>query len=71
MKGSAASVAGPFLVWEDVRLHETQMTADPDLSEVDGGGAVALLEDVDLVDDTDPVWRRLVAEAVDPAAADD
>ena len=31
----------------------------------DGGGAVALLEDVDLVDDTDPVWRKLVAEAVD------
>jgi hypothetical protein len=30
----------------------------------DGGGAVALLEDVDLVDDTDPVWRRLVADAV-------
>lgn len=37
----------------------------------DGGGAVALLEDVDLVDDTDPVWRGLVAEAVDPDAADD
>lgn len=37
----------------------------------DGGGAVALLEDVDLVDDTDPVWRRLVAAAVDPAAAND
>lgn len=37
----------------------------------DGGGAVALLEDVDPVDDTDPVWRRLVAEAVDPGAADD
>ncbi|HYD26997.1 hypothetical protein [Brevundimonas sp.] len=32
----------------------------------DGGGAVALLEDVDLVDDTDPVWRRLVADAVGP-----
>lgn len=32
----------------------------------DGGGVVALLEDVDFVDDTDPVWRRLVAEAVDP-----
>lgn len=30
----------------------------------DGGGAVALLEDVDLVDDSDPVWRKLVAEAV-------
>ena len=37
----------------------------------DGGGAVALLEDVDLVDDTDPVWRRLVAEAVDPDDAGD
>lgn len=37
----------------------------------DGGGAVALLEDVDFVDDTDPVWRRLVAEAVDPDAAGD
>lgn len=37
----------------------------------DGGGAVALLEDVDLVADTDPVWRRLVEEAVDPDAAED
>lgn len=35
----------------------------------DGGSAVALLEDVDLVDDTDPTWRDLVARAVD--AADD
>jgi len=33
----------------------------------DGGGAVALLEDVDLVDDSDPVWRELVAAAVDEA----
>lgn len=31
----------------------------------DGEGAVALLDDVDLVDDTDPVWRRLVSEAVE------
>jgi len=30
----------------------------------DGAGAVALLEDVDLVDDTDPTWRDLVAGAV-------
>ena len=37
----------------------------------DGGGAVALLEDVDLVDAADPVWRRLVTEAVDPDAASD
>lgn len=41
------------------------------LVQPDGGGAVALLEDVDLVDDTDPVWRRLVAEAVDEASEDD
>lgn len=31
----------------------------------DGGSAVALLEDVDLVDDTDPAWRDLVARAVE------
>jgi hypothetical protein len=33
----------------------------------DGGAAVALLEDVDLVDDTDPTWRELVASAIDDA----
>ena len=37
----------------------------------DGGGAVALLEDVDLVDDADPVWRKLVSEAVDGLEGDD
>jgi hypothetical protein len=31
----------------------------------DGGAAVALLEDVDLVDDSDPTWRALVSGAVD------
>ncbi len=31
----------------------------------DGESAVALLEDVDLVDDSDPAWRDLVAQAVD------
>lgn len=31
----------------------------------DGDSAVALLEDVDLVDDSDPAWRDLVARAVD------
>lgn len=35
----------------------------------DGTAVVALMEDVDLVDDTDPVWRRLVAEAIDEDAA--
>jgi hypothetical protein len=37
----------------------------------DGSAAVALLEDVDLVDDTDPTWRALVDSAVDMSAADD
>ncbi len=37
----------------------------------DGEAAVALLEDVDLVDDTDPTWRDLVARAVDPGDAED
>ncbi len=35
----------------------------------DGEGAVALMEDVDLVDDTDPTWRDLVTRAIDPSAA--
>lgn len=33
----------------------------------DGGSAVALLEDVDLVDAADPTWRDLVNRAVDEA----
>jgi hypothetical protein len=33
----------------------------------DGDAAVALLEDVDLVDDTDPTWRDLVERAIDGA----
>jgi hypothetical protein len=37
----------------------------------DGEAAIALLEDLDIVDDTDPTWRKLVAGAVDPSAADD
>lgn len=37
----------------------------------DGEGAVALLDDVDLVDDTDPMWRRLVTEAVGDESGDE
>lgn len=33
----------------------------------DGEGVVALLDDVDLVDDTDPEWRRMVSDAVGDA----
>jgi hypothetical protein len=56
---------------------ETHIGPDGESMEVlglilpDGGGAVALLEDVDLVDDTDPVWRDLVTRAIDPSAAED
>ena len=37
----------------------------------DGGAAVALMEDVDLVDETDPTWRELVAGAVDGVDPDE
>lgn len=37
----------------------------------DGDGAVALSEDVDLVDASDATWRRLVQDYIDPSAADD
>jgi len=36
----------------------------------DGGSAVALLDDIDWVDDTDPTWRELVESAVDGAGDD-
>lgn len=37
----------------------------------DGDGAVALMEDVDLVDASDVTWRQLVQDYIDPSAADD
>jgi len=56
---------------------EAHETDDGDTMEVlglilpDGGGAVALLDDVDLVDEADPVWRKLVAEAISEEPSDD
>lgn len=68
----------PVIWWEDdgeqaavIVQAETHIGDDGEPMEVlglilpDGGGAVALLDDVDLVDDTDPTWRDLVARAVD------
>lgn len=68
----------PVIWWEDdgeqaavIVQAEAHVGPDDELMEVlglilpDGGGAVALLDDVDLVDDTDPTWRDLVARAVD------
>jgi len=37
----------------------------------DGEGAVALMEDVDLVDDTDPAWRKLVEDAIGDETGDE
>ncbi|WP_339914932.1 hypothetical protein [uncultured Brevundimonas sp.] len=74
----------PLIWWDDdgeqaaVAVQaETHLGPDGEEMEVlglilpDGGGAVALLEDVDLVDDTDPVWRDLVTRAIDPAGAEE
>jgi hypothetical protein len=72
----------PLIWWEEEGEQaaiavqaEAHVGEDGELMEVlglilpDGGSAIALLEDVDLVDDTDPTWRDLVTRAVD--AADD
>ena len=68
----------PLIWWEDdgeqaaVAIQaEVHTNSDGEVMEVlglilpDGGSAVALLDDVDLVDDTDPTWRALVTNAVD------
>ncbi|MNH53249.1 hypothetical protein D3C73_49360 [compost metagenome] len=70
----------PVIWWEDdgeqaavIVQAEAHVGLDGETMEVlglilpDGDGAVALLEDVDLVDDTDPAWRALVANAVEGA----
>ena len=74
----------PLIWWEDdgeqaaVAVQaEAHVGSDGETMEVlglilpDGSGAVALMDDVDLVDDTDPTWRDLVASAVDGADRDD
>ena len=70
----------PLIWWDDdggqaaVAIQaEVHVNAEGETMEVlglvlpDGGSAVALLDDVDLVDDTDPAWRDLVTRAVDGA----
>jgi len=74
----------PLIWWEEdgeqaaVAVQaETHTSPDGETMEVlglilpDGGAAVALLEDVDLVDDSDPAWRDLVARAIDDGEAYD
>ncbi|MDR3509161.1 MAG: hypothetical protein P4L64_14805 [Caulobacteraceae bacterium] len=68
----------PLIWWEEdgeqaaVAIQaEAHRTPEGEIMEVlglilpDGESAVALLDDVDLVDDTDPTWRALVASAVE------
>src|ERR1700740_2428236 len=68
----------PVIWWDDdgeqaaVAVQaETHQTAEGETMEIlglilpDGASAVALLEDVDLVDDSDPTWRDLVDSAVE------
>lgn len=70
----------PLIWWDDdgeqaaVAVQaEAHTGSDGEVMEVlglilpDGDSAVALLDDVDLVADTDPTWRDLVARAVDGA----
>lgn len=70
----------PLIWWDDdgeqaaiAVQAETHIGPDGEIMEVlglilpDGSGAVALIDDVDLVDDTDPTWRDLVTRAVDGA----
>lgn len=74
----------PVIWWDDdgeqaaIAIQaERHRTAEGETMEVlglilpDGEGVVALLDDVDLVDDTDPTWRDLVDKAIDPNAAQD
>ncbi len=80
----AMDLPQPLIWWDDdgekaaVAVQaETHLGSDGEAMEVlgvilpDGEGAVVLLEDVDLVDDTDPTWRDLVTRAIDPSAAED
>lgn len=67
----------PVIWWEDdgeqaavIVQAEAHVGSDGETMEVlglilpDGSGVVALMDDVDLVDDTDPTWRDLVASAI-------
>ena len=74
----AMDLPQPVIWWDDageqaavVVQAESHLNAEGEAMEIlglilpDGDAAVALLDDVDLVDDTDPTWRDLVERAID------
>ena len=80
----AMDLPQPVIWWDDageqaavVVQAESHLNAEGEAMEVlglilpDGDAVVALMDDVDLVDDTDPTWRDLVTNAIDPSAAED
>ncbi|WP_453977875.1 hypothetical protein [Brevundimonas sp. Marseille-Q4549] len=80
----AMDLPQPVIWWDDageqaavVVQAESHLNAEGEAMEIlglilpDGDAVVALMDDVDLVDDTDPTWRELVTNAIDPSAADD
>ena len=80
----AMDLPQPVIWWDDageqaavVVQAESHLNAEGEAMEIlglilpDGDAVVALMDDVDLVDATDPTWRDLVTNAIDPSAADD
>lgn len=80
----AMDLPQPVIWWDDageqaavVVQAESHLNAEGEAMEIlglilpDGDTVVALMDDVDLVDDTDPTWRDLVTNAIDPSAAED
>ncbi|MCA0367209.1 MAG: hypothetical protein LCH57_03995 [Proteobacteria bacterium] len=80
----AMDLPQPVIWWDDageqaavVVQAESHLNAEGEAMEIlglilpDGDAVVALMDDVDLVDDNDPTWRDLVTNAIDPSAADD
>ena len=80
----AMDLPQPVIWWDDageqaavVVQAESHLNAEGEAMEIlglilpDGDTVVALMDDVDLVDDTDPTWRDLVTTAIDPSAAED
>lgn len=66
-----ADGTGQAAVIVQAEAHRIEGDEGPEMMEVvglilaDGGAAVALLEDVDLVEPSDPTWRGLVESAVE------